>query len=115
MVKYHYRIEKYLRGEPMNKVTIIFSFSGLLVSGAGFSTQNYSCVSPSTKEVREVNIIEEVPGQKVPCRVEYVVNDKPEVKFTAKNEEKYCEDGANKIKDNLEKGGAFTCEVKQTQ
>lgn len=97
----------------MKTIITIFSVAGLLVSEVGFSAKNFSCKNSSTNEVREINIIEDVPGQKVPCRVEYVVNQKSEVKYTAQNQEKYCEDGANNIKNNLEQGGAFTCEEKK--
>lgn len=83
----------------------------ILASSMALGAKSYSCKSNTSDEVRKIEVIEEITGQKVPCKVHYTLpNQTPQEKFNAKNDPSYCESGALKIKENLEKAQAFTCQ-----
>ena len=89
----------------------LISTTCFLVSTMALGAKTYSCKSNTSDEVRKIEVIEEITGQKVPCKVHYTLpNQDPQEKFNAKNDPTFCENGALKIKENLEKGQAFTCQ-----
>ena len=89
----------------------LISATCFLASSMALGAKSYSCKSNTSNEVRKIEVIEEITGQKVPCKVHYTLpNQAPQEKFNAKNDPAFCENGAIKIKENLEKGQAFTCQ-----